>query len=96
MQVTSALFAISPEHEAAIAGQYASWHTSPTYLGVREMHTRIGWINDSTRECRDVMHTDFCSSFTCPPNTARRSCLGLFQSCLAMGMPCPNGVRCVC
>lgn len=96
VQIAKALFTMPADHKAAKAGQYAGWRAAPTYLGVREMHARIRWINDTTNECQNVLQTKFCETLVCPENYARRTCEGIMSSCAFEGLACPEGVHCVC
>jgi hypothetical protein len=92
-QVSEALYKIKPEDTAAKKGQYATWVAPLSYLGMHAMQDALGWI-DADNKC--IRNGDLCDMTVCPAGQVKKSCDVINNACAQIGLPCPDGYKCLC
>mmetsp|Transcript_40289 Transcript_40289/g.75468 ORF Transcript_40289/g.75468 Transcript_40289/m.75468 type:complete len:726 (-) Transcript_40289:840-3017(-) len=92
-EVSQALMAITPDHQAAVSGKYATWVPPLSYFGMHQMQTNLNWI-DSNNKC--IRAGDICETVVCPKGQLKKSCEQILRGCEEIGEPCPEGYTCLC
>ncbi|CAB9509964.1 activated protein kinase catalytic subunit alpha-1 [Seminavis robusta] len=85
-------------HAAMMAGGYAGWRTTLSYMPLRSMHEATGFIRIDTDadQWKCVRHNSLYDAITCPEGHLLKTPQQVQEGCASRGLECQEGYQCVC